>query len=263
MKNLTKIFMAIVALMAFSCVTDTTEDLSVPGANGGLTSITLSLEEARTQLGEESDGVYPLLWSEGDQISVNGVASQPLTVAQAGQASATFSVEVVADSYEIAYPAAEAGQVLFAENQTHAANNTFGNGVTTMYAKCAADEPIQLQHLTAILKIGVSGEAKLTHAQISTIDRAPIAGAFTVGEEGEVVATANSKSVINYSFGDGLQLTGEAQYIHVAVPAGIYDELYVTLYDSNNGVMYATVAANDKNPLTAPKSKITIISCFI
>ena len=253
MKNFTKIFTAIVALMALSCTTDTTEDLSVPGANGGLTSITLSLEEARTQLGEEADGIYPLLWSEGDQISVNGVASQPLTVAQAGQASATFSVEVVADSYEIAYPAANAGQVLFAENQTHVANNTFGNGVTTMYAKCTADEPIQLQHLTSILKIGVSGEAKLTHAQISTIDRAPIAGAFAVSEEGEVAATATSKSVINYSFGEGLQLTADAQYIHVAVPAGEYNELYVTLYDSNNGVMYATVNADDKNPLTAGK----------
>ena len=253
MKNLVKIFMAIVALMAFSCTTDTTEDISVAGAKDGLTTITLSLEEARTQLGDEADGIYPLLWSEGDQISVNGVASQPLTAAQAGQASATFSVEVVADNYTIAYPAAGEGQVLFAENQIHAANNTFGNGVTTMYAKCAAGEPAQLQHLTAILKIGVSGEAKLTHAQISTINRAPIAGAFTVGEEGEVAATATSKSVINYSFGEGLQLTSDVQYIHVAVPAGVYDELYVTLYDNNNGVMYATVAANDKNPLTAGK----------
>ena len=218
-----------------------------------MTSITLSLEEARTQLGDEVDGYYPLLWSEGDQISVNGVASQPLTADQAGQASATFTVPVVADNYTIAYPAAGEGQVLFAENQVHTANNTFGNGVTTMYAKCAAGEPVQLHHLTAILKIGVSGEATLTHAQISTIDRTPIAGEFTVEGEGDLYVTPASKSVINYSFGDGLQLTGETQYLHVAVPAGRYDELYVTLYDSNNGVMYATVKADETNPLAAGK----------
>ena len=88
MKNFTKIFMAIVALMAFSCTTDTTEDLSVPGANEGLTSITLSLEEARTQLGDEVDGIYPLLWSEGDQISVNGIASGALAADGAGFAAA-------------------------------------------------------------------------------------------------------------------------------------------------------------------------------
>ena len=251
MKNLAKIFTAIVALAALSCTTDTTDTLAPQG--GELTTITLSLEQARTQLGDEVDGYYPLLWSEGDQISVNGVASQPLTATQAGQASATFSVEVVADNYTIAYPAAGEGKVLFAENQVHTANNTFGNGVTTMYAQCAAGEPIQLKHLTAILKIGVSGEATLTHAQISTIDRAPIAGEFAIEGEGAVEATATSKSVINYSFGDGLQLTGETQYLHVAVPAGVYNELYVTLYDNKNGVMYATVKADDTNPLVAGK----------
>ena len=196
MKNLAKIFVAFAVLMAYSCATDPVEDQSVQLGGNALTTITLSLEEARTQLGEEADGHYPLFWSEGDQISVNGVASQPLTAAQAGQASATFSVAVVADNYTIAYPAAGENEVLFAENQSHVANNTFGNGVTTMYAKCAADEAVQLQHLTAILKIGVSGDAKLTHAQISTIDRAPIAGKFAI-EDGEVYMTQESKSVIN------------------------------------------------------------------
>jgi hypothetical protein len=252
MKNLTKIFMAILALMAFSCTTDTTETLVNQGV-GNLTTITLSLEQARTQLGDEVGGFYPLLWSEGDQISVNGVASEPLSAAQAGKATASFSVAVEAENYTIAYPAAGEGQVLFAENQVHTANNTFGSGVTTMYAKCAAGAPVQLQHLTAILKIGIVGEATLTHAQISTIDRAPIAGAFAIDEEGAVSATASSKNVINYSFGDGLQLTGEAQYIHVAVPAGEYNELYITLYDNANGVMYATVKADETKPLVAGK----------
>ena len=251
MKNLVKIFTAIVALAAISCTTDTTDTLVNQG--GGLTTITLSLEEARTQLGDEVDGYYPLLWSEGDQISVNGVASNALTAAQAGQASATFSVPVVADNYTIAYPAAGEGKVLFAENQVHTANNTFGNGVTTMYAKCAAGESVQLQHLTAILKVGIVGEATLTHAQISTIDRTPIAGEFEVEGEGDLYMTPASKSVINYSFGDGLQLTSEPQYLHIAVPAGEYNELYVTLYDNANGVMYATVKADETNPLTAGK----------
>ena len=141
MKNLTKIFMAVVAgMLAFSCVTDATEDLGIQlgsGANGaGQTELTLSLEESRTQLGAEADGVYPLYWSEGDCISVNGVTSEALTAEQAGQAAATFTVNVVADNYNITYPATAAGQVLFAEEQLHTANNTFGNGVTTMPWAC-------------------------------------------------------------------------------------------------------------------------------
>ena len=252
MKNLTKIFMAIVMLAAYSCATDLTNDLGVQVNGGdGQTTLTLSLEESKTQLGTEAEGVYPLLWSTGDQISINGVASAALSEQYNGKAAATFSIPTIAEVYNIAYPAAGEGQVLFAENQAYTAGN-IANGATTMYAKCAAEESAHLHHLTAILKIAVVGEATLTHAQISTIDRAPIAGAFAIDfESGAVTATEASKSVINYSFGEGLQLKSEAQYIHVAVPAGVYDELYVTLYDKANGVMYATAKADSANPLEA------------
>ena len=76
MKNLTKIFMAVAALFAVSCTTDVTEDLGVQlGSGEGQTIISLSLEASRTQLGEKVDGLYPLYWSEGDKISVNGIVS--------------------------------------------------------------------------------------------------------------------------------------------------------------------------------------------
>ena len=59
MKNLTKIFVAVAALfVGFACTTDATEDL---GVNlGGQTTLTISLEESRTQLGEKVDGIYSL-----------------------------------------------------------------------------------------------------------------------------------------------------------------------------------------------------------
>ena len=69
MKNLMKIFMAlVVALVAFSCATDTTEDLGANVGAAGQTEITLSLEESRTQLGEKAGDLYPVFWSEGDKI---------------------------------------------------------------------------------------------------------------------------------------------------------------------------------------------------
>ena len=95
MKNLAKIFTAIVvAFAAYSCVADATEDLGVQIGNGeGQTTLTLSLEESRTQLGEKADGIYPLYWSEGDVIAVNGQQSAALTEGAAGKASATFTFE--------------------------------------------------------------------------------------------------------------------------------------------------------------------------
>ena len=251
MKKFTKNLLAVAAMVAVSCTTDVTEDLGVNLNGTGQTEITLSLEESRTQLGEKAGNLYPLYWSEGDKISVNGVESNALTAEQSGKASATFSVATAAP-YCIAYPAATEGQVLFAENQTHVGNGTFGSGVSTMYAYSENGLGAQLHHLTGVLKIGVVGSATLSHAQISTIDRAPIAGAFDFDfVKGEAKATDASKEVINYSFGEGVQLSDKVTYLHVAVPAGEYTELYVTLYDNAGGVMYATVKAGEAKPLAA------------
>ena len=260
MKNFAKIFMAVaVAMFAFSCVADSTENLgpNIEVGNGGeVIELTLSFEESRTQLGEKADGLYPLLWSEGDKISVNGVESGKAVISDDGK-SATFTTTVNAEEYCVAYPATTAGKVLFAKKQNHVIEgNTFESGVSTMYGKGAKGDNIVLKHLTGVLKIGVKGAAVLSKAQISTIDRAPIAGAFDIDfESGELTATTTSEDVIEYSFGEaGLQLSDEAQYIHVAVPAGKYDELYITLYEKGNSgnIMYATIKAGDNGkPLTA------------
>ena len=256
MKKLTNIFVAVaVALFALSCATDMTIDESVNLADGanGQTTLTLSLEETRTQLADKVGEQYPLVWGEGDQISLNGVVSSALSASQAGKAEATFSFNGVLEApYCIAYPATNEGEVLFAAKQTHTANNTFSNGVATMYGYSEEGAGVTLNHLTGVLKIGVTGEATLSHAQISTIDRAPIAGAFAIDfTTGDVTPGTNTEAVINYSFGEGVTLSAEPTYLHIAVPEGVYNELYVTLYDKAGGVMYATVNTNEKKPLTA------------
>ena len=249
MKHFSRLLFAAVALCAYACATDVTEDLGI-SLSGTQTSISLSLEQSRTQLGSEVDGYYPLYWSEGDKISVNGVESTEAAIDTSNASSATFNVTATAP-YCVAYPVAAEGQVLFAEQQSHAGNGSFGAGVATMYGYGESALSLELKHLTGVLKIGVKGSVVLKKAQISTIDRAPIAGAFDIDfQSGEVTPTEASKQVIEYSFGEGVQLSDEATYLHVAVPAGVYDELYVTLYDAEGGIMYATVEANKKKPLT-------------
>ena len=250
MKNLTRIFLVVaMACAGAACTTDATEDLGV--TVGGQTQITISLEESRTQLGIEADGVYPLYWSNGDKISVNGVASNEISVGE-NATCAEFTIPATLSApYCIAYPATEAGQVLFAAEQTHVSNTTFGSGVATMYGYSENGGGVVMQHLTGVLKIGVKGSAVLKKAAISTAN-GPIAGAFNIDfATGELTPAADASNVIRYSFGEGLQLTEEAQYLHVAVPAGEYNLLHVTLYDSENNVMIASVKANDSKPLKA------------
>ena len=259
MKNLTKIFMAVaVAMFAFSCVNDATEDIAVKV--GGKTTLAISLDDTRTELGEKEDGVYPVTWSTGDQITVNGVTSNPLTFADgAGTANAvfTFNTESLATPYCVAYPAADEGYVVFAPEQIHNNNGTtFDNGAATMYGYSNGGR-VKLNHLTGVLKIGVVGNATLKSATISTIDRDPIAGPFAIDfTTGALTPSENATNTIVYQFAgmDGLYLDEtEPTYLHIAVPAGTYDELYVTLVDDQGGMMYATVKAGDNKPLAAGK----------
>ncbi len=257
MKNLTKIFMAVAALfVAFACTTDVTDDLDVQyaGTVEGQTVISLSLEESRTQLGEKAGELYPLYWSEGDKISVNGAESGEAQISAENGAVASFAVSASAP-YCIAYPAAPSGQVVFADKQNHVVSgDTFESGVSTMYAYSESGLGVQLNHLTGVLKIGILGSATLDKVQVSTVDRAPIAGNFDFDfAEGKLTPSTLSKDVIEYSFGEGVQLSSEPTYIHVAVPAGVYDELYLTLYEKGNSgnIMYTTVKAGTGKPLTA------------
>ena len=254
MKKFTRIFFAVAALAVgfVGCTTDTTEDLGVQLGNGaGQTTLTLSLEESRTQLGTAVAGLYPVTWSEDDAISVNGVTSSKIEISE-NKSVATFTFnEVLAYPYTIAYPAAAEGKVLFADQQAHT-EGTFAEGAAAMYGYKTAEGGSALNHLTGVLKIGVTGDKTLSFAQISNVDRAPIAGEFELDfATGEVTPTTASKELISYSFGEGLTLGSGAQYIHATVPAGEYDELYVTLYDTEGGVMYATVKADDTKPLVA------------
>ncbi len=264
MKRIYKIFMAVAAVAAVGCTTDATEDLGV-SLNGGPTTLTLSLDDTRTQLGEKADGTYPLTWAENDAISVNGSVSNALTADEAGAATATFTFENGFGSapYFVAYPAVEgtANQVVFAAEQTHTSNTTFGNGATVMYGYANDLSSIKLNHLAGILKIGVvsgtEGPAFIKEVRISTVDRKPIAGAFNVDAEGKLTATEGATEVITYKAESDTGFlalpvaeTNPVTYIYVAVPAGVYGELYVTL-ESADGVMYKTIKTDSTKPLNA------------
>uniref|UniRef100_UPI004056AF8C ZmpA/ZmpB/ZmpC family metallo-endopeptidase-related protein n=1 Tax=Alistipes sp. TaxID=1872444 RepID=UPI004056AF8C len=259
MKRFSKIF-AMIATMAavVSCTTDVTEDFGVEV--GGKTQLTLSLDNTRTQLGEKNGDTYPLTWSENDQISVNGVPSYELNKIDIDEdgTSATFSFgQSVKTPYFIAYPAAEAdNQVVFPTVQNYNAEAAINNGVTVMYGYSADGKGIKLSHLSGLLKIGVKGTTSLKEVRISSVDRKPIAGTFNAeyNVEKETLALTPSEtasSVITYSFGAGVALSATATNFYVAVPAGAYEELYITLENTAGNTMFKRIQAvktenNDK-----------------
>ena len=262
MKNLTKIFMAVVAgLFAFSCVQDTTEDLGikVDGQNG-VSELVLSLEQSRTQLGEKVEDQYKLYWSEGDAISVNGVASNPLEGVSATATSATFKLTAeVARPLCIVYPAAaavvaEEGEevtpapvvaypVNFLAEQPYTVG-TFAPQAAPMYGYGAelgegeAESAVELHHLTGVLRLAVKGNGeKVTGIAIKT-QKGKIAGPFTVDcTNGALTAEAGAVNTVNVTFAEPLVLGAEATPVYVTVPAGNYGTFVITVNTESNGKM--------------------------
>ena len=249
MKNLTKIFMAVaVAMFAFACVTDTTEDLGIEVGKGGVTEITVSLEESRTQLGEKADGKYPLYWSEGDQIAINGVASAALT--EGGNAAATFSFgEVLTTPYNIVYPASEGANVVnFLAVQPYTVG-TFAPKAAPMYgySEGVPTEGVQLNHLTGVLRFAVKGSDKL--ASLTLTAEGKIAGNFDIDcTSGALTAHEDALNSVTVTFGGGLQLTDEATPIYVAVPAGSHG-LYTITLTSTDGKAMVVKYDSDAKPV--------------
>ena len=263
MKNLTKIFMAVVALFAVSCVTDTTEDLGV-NLGEGQTTISISLEESRTHLGTEVDGEYPLYWSKGDKIAVNGKASNALSEEYDGLQSATFKIGGLLNfPRTIVYPApaegvtaATAGNypVTFAATQAYKAGS-FAEGAAPMYAyQASSNDAVALNHLSGVLRLAPCGEGVTLKALTVTAQTGALAGNFDVAADGTLTAHADATKSVTVTFGEGLALgatEADAKPIYVAVPAGEFGAVTVTLY-TNSGSMVRRFQTND-NAIKAGK----------
>ena len=262
MKNLTKLFVAVaVSMFAFACVQDTTEDLGVKVEGQGVKELTLSLEESRTQLGEKADGKYPLYWSEGDAIAINGVVSNPL--AAGGEANAVFSFnQEVARPYCVVYPAVEgAGEgtvypVNFAATQPYTVG-TFAPQAAPMYGYAAAlaegeeETPVQLNHLTGVIRLALKGNGeKVTSIKVKA-EKGAIAGPFTVDcTNGTLTAQEGASNTVTVTFAEPLVLGAEAQAVYATVPAGSHGTFVITV-DTEAHQKMTVKFSSDVKPINA------------
>lgn len=254
MNRIVKFFFSVAALFAASCATDATEDFAIQ-LGGEHTAITLSLENSRTHIAGKVGEEYPLYWSAGDKIAVNGVASQPLGEAAHGKQRASFVVDGVVDyPRNIVYPApaegvvaAEGKQVVtFLAAQSYKAG-TFAEGAAPMYAR-AEDEgdDAALQHLAGVLCFAPKGEVSLK-AMVISVDEGKLSGNFDIDcESGALTAHADASNSVTISFGEGLTLGAEATPIYVAVPAGEYGVVTATLYTATDTMTVTFTAEGEK-----------------
>ena len=254
MNRFTKLLVAVVACFAYSCAVDSTADIAV-ALDGCQTTIDISLEESRTHIVGKVGEDYPLYWSEGDKVAVNGVASHPLDAAAHGKPRASFVVDGEVDyPRNIVYPApaegvvaAEGKQVVtFLANQNYSAG-TFAEGAVPMYAYAESEgDAILLQHLAGVLCFAPKGDATLK-AMVVSVEEGKLAGNFDVDcTNGDLTPHADALNSVAVSFGEGLTLGAEATPIYVAVPAGEYGKVTVTLYTATDSMVVSFYAEEER-----------------
>ena len=248
MKKLYSLVVAALSLGCFSCSNEPVEEGAVVLTPADY-SLEVSIADSKTKvsLGSKGeDGVYPLYWNEGDKIWLNGCISSDAVIDEVNPSCARFDFQnVVLDyPYNILYPVNEAlledipvvggaqtfstrgygAYVVFSPQQNYK-EGTFENGTTPMYGQVTnSSESIKLNHLSGVLRFAVkapSGNSALASMTI-VAESGAIAGAFDVDfSNGKLTALEGASNTLNYSFGEGLQLsTTEEKEFFVVLPSG-------------------------------------------
>lgn len=127
----------------------------------------------KTTLGSPVSGSYPVLWSEGDRISVNGVLSRPLTASQAGGRTALFRFsEPIKMPYRVRY----GGDVPSVQQYRE---GNIGDGCAPMSTLSYATS-FTLNHESCVLALPLSGEEKVVGITLSSLDATPLSGSGSV-----------------------------------------------------------------------------------
>lgn len=127
----------------------------------------------KTVLGPKAAGIYPVLWSAGDYITVNGVQSKPLTALEAGAASAVFHFsESIQAPYHVQYGSGVPSSQQYSEGNIRAFAAPMGT---------TSDEAtFTLEHQACVLSLPVSGDVSIAGISVSALDGTPISGGGSV-----------------------------------------------------------------------------------
>lgn len=256
MKNFAKFFVSVAVLfVGVSCATDSTEDLGQQVVGKGQTVLTVSTDgEVRTSLGDKNGETYPIYWSEGDQLSLNGVASSKLEGVGENATTATFTWDGTFDApFCVAYPASKAGVVTFAASQKYV-EGTFAPKAMPMYGynDVVGAESVELHYLAGVLRIGLYADEETTikSMYVENLEGTPIAGAFNCdfANGGAVTPAEGAVSTISYDAKGVVLSQSEAAptLFHITVPEGYYEVLRLTII-TDKGTMIAKVRAGEES----------------
>ncbi|MBE6175098.1 MAG: hypothetical protein E7147_06110 [Rikenellaceae bacterium] len=251
MKKLTISAMVVAALFCVGCQTDMTQDVAELGDT--LLNVTLPDSDARTSLGEKNGTSYPIYWSEGDKIVVDGVESKAVVIDSSDARRATFSLNgVLTPPFLVTYPytpttTADSPKVDFPAEQNYIAGS-FDLGAAPMCGYIEQGNSVSLKHLAGVLCFALRGKDNATVLKSITItSEKELSGVFDVNcQTATITATSASTKSVTYTLPDNFTLSTSAdKLVYITLPYGDRGRCQIAFTDSNNKSIYAKFNASD------------------
>lgn len=195
----------------------------------------------KTALGEKTGGKYPVIWSEGDCIIVNGVVSKPLTAEAAGSNTATFTMgKTLTPPYTAIYPAdaLNSDLITIKSEQMPAAGNF--DPATAIMAAQSESTGLRFRQLCAYLRIKVnytsSCDRQATKAIFKGNASESVAGqfSFNVNAGNPVLGNVSGEGVKTITLTPAGNETSLYDFC-IAIPPQIFKEGFSIMFSDDRG----------------------------
>ncbi len=237
-----------VLLAAVSCAKEFVPDTP---KNGDKLLCAIMPDATKTWLGPKEGTVYPLYWSDGDRLCVNGQATSPASILE-DASKANFTVpSAVSLPFSIVYPVPEEGagayDVDFPAEQ-NCIKGSFAPGSAPMYAYSTSYTDVQMHSLASVICLKIKAgedDAKLSH--INLYSDKGIAGRFTVDcRSGDLTPCGQTRKNISCIMeNEGFELGSEPESFFITLPAGSYGTIDATIFTTTGSVMTLHLAADE------------------
>lgn len=232
--NWNSIKLALPLLLAVACAKEHPGNPGSVPEEGAVITVSLPYSGTKTALGEKAGNLYPVLWKEGDCLSLNGASSMPLSAEDAGATSAGFVFrDGLSTPYNLLYPlSGEKDLVVFPGTQVYVPGS-FDPAAVPMWGTSSTYTNVALRHFFSVVRVSIKTASArvLRSITLTALGGESISGTFRAGVDengafdGRLVAENGSPSLV-YSFGEeGLSLNaGETAVAYISIPLGSYAE---------------------------------------
>ncbi len=236
-----KYLLPLCCVVVASCGESSIDTPTLETPSGKTTVLTAIIgAETKTVMGEKEGNSYPISWSDGDMINVNGESSKAVSL-EVDSKTASFEFESeLSTPYSAVYPSSAykgAGVITIPSKQTYK-QGSFDASSAVMLSYATEGTSLTFHHVMSYLKLsfgttaGTTALEKVMKVEVSSNGTESMSGDFSVDFENNAITPAegNESSVITVNCGTaGVDLGSE---IIVAIPAQNYASgLVITTYD--------------------------------